>query len=130
MEITGKIVFIDQPTKPNPDKDFTTRSFAIETTDEFNGSVYTNNFSFQALNDKTALLDKINIGDKVVVSYGLKGKLYKKEGQVPTEKNKEGYNCITNLNMIGITLAEAAIAVAPAANSAATPAADDSDLPF
>lgn len=86
-EITGKLVArfdIVQRTET-----FKTREFVIEKSDDINGRTITNYVKFQCVQDKTAMVDRFNIGDDVKVQFNIKGTKWVKDG-------KENY--ITNLD--------------------------------
>ena len=86
-EITGKLVArfdIVQRTET-----FKTREFVIEKTEDINGRSITNYAKFQCVQDKTAMVDRFNIGDEVKVQFNIKGTKWMKDG-------KENY--ITNLD--------------------------------
>ncbi len=86
-EITGKLVArfdIVQRTET-----FKTREFVIEKSEDINGRTITNYVKFQCVQDKTAMVDRFNIGDDVKVQFNIKGTKWVKDG-------KENY--ITNLD--------------------------------
>ena len=86
-EITGKLVArfdIVQRTET-----FKTREFVIEKSEDINGRTITNYVTFQCVQDKTAMVDRFNIGDEVKVQFNIKGTKWVKDG-------KENY--ITNLD--------------------------------
>ena len=86
-EITGKLIArfdIVQRTET-----FKTREFVIEKTEDINGRTITNYAKFQCVQDKTAMVDRFNIGDEVKVQFNIKGTKWMKDG-------KENY--ITNLD--------------------------------
>jgi len=86
-EITGKLIArfdIVQRTET-----FKTREFVIEKTEDINGRSITNYAKFQCVQDKTAMVDRFNIGDEVKVQFNIKGTKLMKDG-------KENY--ITNLD--------------------------------
>jgi Domain of unknown function (DUF3127) len=68
---------------------FRTREFVIETNEDINGRNYSNYIKFQCVQDRTAIVDRINIGDTVKVHFNIKGSKWEKNGQV---------NYITNLD--------------------------------
>ncbi len=68
---------------------FKTREFAVEKTDDIGGRTITNYAKFQAVQDKTSIIDKVNIGDQVKVYFNIKGSKWEKDGKV---------NYITNLD--------------------------------
>ena len=87
FEITGKLIAkydIIQRTET-----FKTREFVIEKSEDIGGRVITNYVKFQSVQDKTALLDRYNLGDDIKVQFNIKG----------TKWNKSGVdNYITNLD--------------------------------
>jgi len=68
---------------------FKTREFAVEKTDDIGGRTVTNYVKFQSVQDKTSIIDKVNIGDEIKVYFNIKGSKWEKEGKV---------NYITNLD--------------------------------
>ena len=68
---------------------FKTREFAVEKTDDIGGRLITNYAKFQCVQDKTLILDKVNIGDEVKVYFNINGSKWEKDGKV---------NYITNLD--------------------------------
>ena len=68
---------------------FKTREFAVEKTDDIGGRLITNYAKFQCVQEKTLILDKVNIGDEVKVYFNIKGSKWEKDGKV---------NYITNLD--------------------------------
>jgi len=86
-ELTGKLVAkfdIVQRTET-----FKTREFAVEKSDEINGRSIVNYVKFQCVQDKTAIVDRVNIGDDVKVYFNIKGSKWEKNGVT---------NYITNLD--------------------------------
>lgn len=86
-EIVGKLVAkfdIVQRTES-----FKTREFVIEKSEDINGRTITNYVKFQCVQDKTAMPDRINIGEDVKVLFNIKGTKWVKDG-------RENY--ITNLD--------------------------------
>ena len=68
---------------------FKTREFAIEKTDDIGGRTIVNYAKFQCVQDKTEIIDKVNIGDDVKVYFNIKGSKWEKDGKT---------NYITNLD--------------------------------
>jgi hypothetical protein len=86
-ELTGKLVAkydIVQRTDT-----FKTREFAVEKTDDINGRTIVNYVKFQCVQDKTAIVDRVNIGDEIKVYFNIKGSKWEKDGKT---------NYITNLD--------------------------------
>lgn len=68
---------------------FKTREFAVEKTEDINGRTITNYVKFQCVQDKTALVDRVSVGDEIKVYFNIKGSKWEKDGKV---------NYITNLD--------------------------------
>ncbi len=68
---------------------FKTREFVVEKTDDINGRTISNFVKFQSVQDKTSIIDKLNIGDEVKVHFNIKGSKWEKDGKT---------NYITNLD--------------------------------
>lgn len=86
-ELTGKLVAKYDTIQRT--ETFKIREFAVEKTEDIGGRTITNYVKFQAIQDKTAIIDKVNIGDEIKVSFNIKGSKWEKEGKV---------NYITNLD--------------------------------
>jgi hypothetical protein len=86
-ELTGKLIAkfdIVQRTET-----FKTREFVVEKTDEINGRSIVNYVKFQCVQDKTAMIDRVNTGEEVKVYFNIKGTKWEKDGKT---------NYITNLD--------------------------------
>jgi hypothetical protein len=68
---------------------FKTREFVVEKSEDIGGRVITNFIKFQSLQDKTSIIDTVNIGNEIKVHFNIKGTKWEKEGKV---------NYITNLD--------------------------------
>ncbi len=86
-ELTGKLVAKYDTVQRT--ETFKTREFAVEKTEEFNGRTITNYAKFQCVQDKTTIIDRVNIGDDIKVYFNIKGSKWEKDGKV---------NYITNLD--------------------------------
>lgn len=86
-ELTGKLIAKYDTVQRT--ETFKTREFAIEKTDDIGGRTIVNYAKFQAVQDKTEIIDKINIGDTVKVYFNIKGSKWEKDGKT---------NYITNLD--------------------------------
>lgn len=86
-ELTGKLVAKYDTVQRT--ETFKTREFAVEKTEDIGGRTITNYVKFQSVQDKTAMIDKVNIGDEIKVSFNIKGSKWEKDGKV---------NYITNLD--------------------------------
>src|ERR1700712_1835235 len=79
-ELTGKLIAkydIIQRTES-----FKIREFAVEKTDDIGGRSVTSYVKFQSVQDKTAIIDKVNIGDEIKVFFNIKGSKWEKDGKV------------------------------------------------
>lgn len=87
FEITGKLIVKYNTVQRS--ETFKTREFVIEKSEDFNGRVITNYIKFQAVQDRTAIVDRFNEGDMVKVYFNIKVSRWEKDGRV---------NYITNLD--------------------------------
>lgn len=86
-ELTGKLVAKYDTVQRT--ETFKTREFAVEKTDEINGRTIVNYVKFQCVQDKTGIVDRVNIGDNIKVYFNVKGSKWEKDGKT---------NYITNLD--------------------------------
>ncbi|MCY7291241.1 MAG: DUF3127 domain-containing protein [Ferruginibacter sp.] len=86
-ELTGKLIAKYDTVQRT--ETFKTREFAIEKTDDIGGRTIVNYAKFQCVQDKTEIIDKVNIGDNVKVYFNIKGSKWEKDGKT---------NYITNLD--------------------------------
>jgi hypothetical protein len=87
FEVTGKLIAkydIVQRTES-----FKTREFVIERSEDINGRTIVNYIKFQCVQDRTAIVDRVNTGDEVKVYFNIKGSKWEKDGKT---------NYITNLD--------------------------------
>ena len=86
-ELTGKLVAKYDTVQRT--ETFKTREFAVEKSDDINGRTILNYVKFQCVQDKTSMIDRVNIGDEVKVYFNIKGSKWEKNGVT---------NYITNLD--------------------------------
>jgi hypothetical protein len=86
-ELTGKLVAKYDTVQRT--ETFKTREFAVEKTDDINGRTIVNYVKFQSVQDKTEIIDRVNIGDNIKVYFNVKGSKWEKDGKT---------NYITNLD--------------------------------
>ena len=86
-ELTGKLIAKYDTVQRT--ETFKTREFVVEKSEDINGRTITNYVKFQAIQDKTNIVDKLNIGDEVKVHFNIKGSKWEKDGKT---------NYITNLD--------------------------------
>ena len=87
FEIIGKL--IAKYDTVNRTESFRTREFVVEKSEEINNRTIVNYVKFQCVQDKTSMVDSVNIGDNVKVLFNIKGSKWEKEGKT---------NYITNLD--------------------------------
>jgi hypothetical protein len=86
-ELTGKLIAKYDTVQRT--ETFKTREFVVEKSEDINGRTITNYIKFQAIQDKTNIIDKLNIGDEIKVYFNIKGSKWEKDGKT---------NYITNLD--------------------------------
>ncbi|MEO7766622.1 MAG: DUF3127 domain-containing protein [Ferruginibacter sp.] len=86
-ELTGKLVAKYDTVQRSAT--FKTREFAVEKTDDIGGRTITNYVKFQSVQDKTTIIDKVNLGEEIKVYFNIKGSKWEKDGKI---------NYITNLD--------------------------------
>jgi len=86
-ELTGKLIAKYDTVQRT--ESFKTREFVVEKTDDINGRTIVNYVKFQSVQDKTAIIDRVNLGDDVKVYFNVKGSKWEKDGKT---------NYITNLD--------------------------------
>ena len=87
--ITGTIVSAT-PVK-QVSETFRTRTFILKQLENFNGNTYENFIEFQLTNNNCDLINTVNPGQEVTVTYNPKGRMW-------TNPNTGVEICITNLN--------------------------------
>lgn len=88
-EATGTIIEITPVMERSAT--FKTREFVIEKTENSNGRVFTDYIKFQAVQDRTALLDNFKVGDVVKVTFNLKGNKWERDGKVSYFTNLDAW---------------------------------------
>ena len=86
-ELTGKLIAKYDTVQRT--ETFKTREFVVEKSDDINGRTITNYIKFQAVQDKTNIIDKLKTGDEIKVYFNIKGSKWEKDGKT---------NYITNLD--------------------------------
>lgn len=97
-ELTGKLVAKFDTVQKSPT--FKTREFAVEKSEDIGGRVITNYVKFQSVQDKTAIIDKFNIGDEIKVHFNIKGTKWEKDGKINYFTNLDAWR-IEQLNQTG-----------------------------
>ncbi|MBR8538067.1 DUF3127 domain-containing protein [Carboxylicivirga sediminis] len=122
FEISGNII-VKEDTQ-DISASFKKREFVIEVVNERN-SDWNDFIKFQLTQDRCNLLDPLQVGDNIKVSFNIRGRKWEKDGRV---------NYFSNLEAWRIEKEEAALppdAPAPSFNEAdIPPAGPEEDLPF
>ena len=79
-ELTGKLVAKYDTVQKSAT--FKTREFAVEKTEDIGGRTITNYVKFQTVQDKTSIIDRVNVGDEIKIYFNIKGTKWEKEGKV------------------------------------------------
>ena len=102
--------------------------FVVEKTDNINGRSIVNYVKFQCVQDKTTMVDRVNLGDTIKVYFNIKGSKWERDGKT---------NYITNLDAWRIEQLLNTPAGGPIDNEYMEPldtfsstASDGDDLPF
>lgn len=75
-ELTGKLVAKYDTIQRT--ETFKIREFAVEKSEDINGRTITNYAKFQCVQDKTGIIDRVNIGDEIKVYFNIKGSKWEK----------------------------------------------------
>ena len=86
-ELTGKLIAKYDTVQRT--ESLKTREFVVEKTEEINGRSIVNYIKFQCVQDRTAIVDKVNTGEEIKVYFNIKGSKWEKDGKT---------NYITNLD--------------------------------
>jgi hypothetical protein len=86
-ELTGKLIAKYDTVQRSGT--FKTREFVVEKSEDIGGRTIYNYVKFQSVQDKTTIIDKVNVGDEIKVHFNIKGSKWEKEGRI---------NYITNLD--------------------------------
>ena len=101
FEAQGIIHSIDQ-TREYGQNGFTKREFVIKLNGEGENSDYPNYVALELIKDKCALMDNYNVGDEIMVTFNLSGRLWNAPGK--PEK------CFTSLQAWKVEAANGAVA--------------------
>ena len=88
-ELTGKLIMKFDTVQKS--ETFKTREFVVEKTDDIGGRVIINYAKFQCVQDKTTIIDKVNIGDEIKVHFNIKGTKWEKDGKVSYFTNLDAW---------------------------------------
>ena len=95
-ELTGKLIAKYDTVQRT--ETFKVREFAVEKTDDIGGRTIVNYAKFQCVQDKTEIIDKVNIGDTVKVYFNIKGSKWEKDGKTNYFTNLDAWRIEQILN--------------------------------
>jgi Domain of unknown function (DUF3127) len=125
-ELTGKLVAKYDTVQRT--ETFKIREFAIEKTDDIGGRTIVNYAKFQSVQDKTEIIDKVNIGDMVKVYFNIKGSKWEKDGKTNYITNLDAWRIEQILNPTQVQPSNDTTTMEPLDNFTSNEVADD--LPF
>lgn len=88
-ELTGKLLIKFDTTQRT--ETFKTREFVVEKSEDISGKLITNYIKFQCLQDRTGIVDRVNIGDEIKVHFNIKGSKWEKDGRVSYFNNLDAW---------------------------------------
>ncbi len=88
-ELTGKLLIKFDTTQKT--ETFKTREFVVEKSEDINGKLITNYIKFQCVQDRTNIVDRVNVGDEIKVHFNIKGSKWEKNGQVSYFNNLDAW---------------------------------------
>jgi hypothetical protein len=125
-ELTGKLISKSDTLQRT--ETFKVREFALEKTDDIGGRTIVNYVKFQCVQDKTEIIDKVNIGDNVKVYFNIKGTKWEKDGKTSYFTNLDAWRIEQILNPAQAQQSNDTSAMEPLDNFTSNEVADD--LPF
>lgn len=126
-ELTGKLVAKYDTVQRT--ETFKIREFAVEKSEEINGRTITNYVKFQSVQDKTSIIDKVNVGDNIKVYFNIKGTKWEKDGKTNYFTNLDAWR-IEQILQPGSGAQTDSEFIEPLDTFSATPPDAVDDLPF
>lgn len=126
-ELTGKLIAKYDTVQRT--ETFKVREFAVEKTEDINGRTITNYAKFQCVQDKTTIIDRVNIGDEIKVYFNIKGSKWEKDGKVNYFTNLDAWR-IEQILQPGSNSGGNSDYLEPLDTFSATPPDAVDDLPF
>lgn len=88
-ELTGNLL-LKYDTVQRTEK-FAVREFVVETVKQIKDKTFREYVKFQATNERTSVVDNINIGDEVKVQFNLRGSKWEKDGKTSYFTNLDAW---------------------------------------
>lgn len=130
-QATGRVLFITRKenVSKKEGKEFFKQALGLECEDEVNGNVYKSHFKFEFTNDNCNQLNGVKKGDKVRITYGIRGNTITKT--TPVEGNGDLHNGTDDIIIsLNGTRLERSTQSTPTPTQATSQPASDDDLPF
>lgn len=127
-ELSGKLIAKYETVQRT--ETFKTREFVVEKSEEINSRTITNYIKFQSVQDRTNIIDKINIGDEVKVSFNIKGSKWEKDGKTNYITNLDAWRIEQSLQQNNTSKASDDGHLEPLDTFSSSPSDVVDDLPF
>ncbi len=88
-ELTGKLLIKFDITQRT--ESFKTREFVVEKSEDINGKLITNYIKFQCVQDRTNIIDRVNVGDEIKVHFNIRGSKWEKDGRISYFNNLDAW---------------------------------------
>ncbi len=88
-ELTGKL--LQKFDTMQRTESFKTREFVVEKSEDINGKLITNLIKFQCVQDRTGIIDRVNVGDEIKVHFNIRGSKWEKEGRISYFNNLDAW---------------------------------------
>ena len=88
-ELSGKL--IEKFDTIQRTESFKVREFVVEKSEDVNGKVITNFIKFQSVQNRTGIIDRVNIGDEIKVSFNIRGTKWQKDGRTSYFSNLDAW---------------------------------------
>ena len=88
-ELSGKLLIKFDTTQRT--ESFKTREFVVEKSEDINGKLITNYIKFQCVQDRTTIIDRVNVGDEIKVHFNIRGSKWEKDGRVSYFNNLDAW---------------------------------------
>ncbi len=125
-ELTGKLIAKYDTIQRT--ETFKVREFALEKSDDIGGRTILNYVKFQCVQDKTEIIDRVNVGDSVKVYFNIKGTKWEKDGKTSFFTNLDAWRIEQILNPAQNQSSTDTSTLEPLDNFTSNEVADD--LPF
>jgi hypothetical protein len=95
-DLTGKLLIKFDTTQRT--ESFKTREFVVEKAEDINGKLITNYIKFQCVQDRTTIIDRVNVGDEIKVHFNIRGSKWEKDGRISYFNNLDAWRIEQILN--------------------------------